>query len=628
MQPISCGLHTPTPDILHGVGNDADKARYRVPSRRPEGPGNCITAFYQKIGHDLGGKRRKREAGLEAAVGDELTATQRMSAQQQLSGRRPRADAGPARNDRSPDKGRAEVPGPRDQRFQTIVGGGGISPVLLGCRADGGRAVAMRDDVKTAGMNLWPVAGLEGKKRSLPPHTPAKRRRTGKTGISGRVHDGPPALAVGHDADAARGECRNKRRNGCARSDPGRKIVMCDQTRRPGRQPVRELPCGAEGQPRPSLPGDCSRSGARFGPGKRRGIRDGLKPADAGKERIPSPGRGNGGPPVSSHQQRVTLERLGFCPGLGRMGGKRAHEPATGPGAGSSRVDDGDARAPPGDGPGEREAKDAGAKNGDIGQRMPVAGKGAPGTGRGGGFTPPHPRGIFADKKWGKALDDRGVDWSNNLVPVSRRYGDPYFSLEGGLAETEHVFLAGSGLPGRFGSGQGGLFRIGELGFGTGLNVLATLALWQAAGRPGRVRFTSFEGFALTGAEMARALSAFPRLAGLVPGLLAAVVQGGGTLEPGFTLRIVAGDVRETLPREPEPMEAWYLDGFAPAKNPEMWGPEVLAAVAARLVPGGTVATYTAAGDVRRGLAAAGLEVTRTPGYGRKRHMTLARKPL
>ena len=257
-----------------------------------------------------------------------------------------------------------------------------------------------------------------------------------------------------------------------------------------------------------------------------------------------------------------------------------------------------------------------------------MSGKGAPGPGRGGGFTPPHPRGIFADGKWGKALDDRGVDWRDDLVPVSRRFGDPYFSREGGLAETEHVFLTGSGLPERFGSGPGGLFRIGELGFGTGLNVLATLALWQAAGRPGTVRLTSFEAYPLAPADMARALSAFAALSGLVPALLGAAAQGGGTLEPGFELRIVPGDVRETLPREGEAVEAWYLDGFAPAKNPEMWGPEVLAAVAARLVPGGSVATYTAAGAVRRGLAAAGLEVRRAGGYGRKRHMTLARKPL
>ncbi len=221
-------------------------------------------------------------------------------------------------------------------------------------------------------------------------------------------------------------------------------------------------------------------------------------------------------------------------------------------------------------------------------------------------------------------MQDSGVTWRDDLVPVSRRFDDPYFSLQGGLAETGHVFLAGNGLPDRF----GGLFRIGELGFGTGLNVLATQAAWRAAGRPGDVRFTTFEGFPMTPDEMARALSAFPEVGALVPGLLSAVAEGGGVLEHGFTIEIVAGDVRETLPAWNGMVEAWYLDGFAPAKNPEMWGVDVMNAVAARLVPGGRLATYTAAGHVRRTLAEAGLEVSRAPGYGRKRHMTLARKPL
>jgi tRNA U34 5-methylaminomethyl-2-thiouridine-forming methyltransferase MnmC len=222
------------------------------------------------------------------------------------------------------------------------------------------------------------------------------------------------------------------------------------------------------------------------------------------------------------------------------------------------------------------------------------------------------------------SLQDTGVEWRDDLVPVSRRFDDPYFSLDGGLAETGHVFLAGNGLPGRF----GGTFRIGELGFGTGLNLVATLALWRAGGRAGTVRFTTFEAFPMTVAEMARALSAFPALADMVPGVLASVAAGGGEVEPGFALEIVTGDVRDTLPAWQGQVDAWYLDGFAPAKNPEMWGQDVLDAAAARLAPGGTLATYTAAGFVRRGLAQAGLEVARVPGYGRKRHMTCARKPL
>lgn len=95
-----------------------------------------------------------------------------------------------------------------------------------------------------------------------------------------------------------------------------------------------------------------------------------------------------------------------------------------------------------------------------------------------------------------------------------------------------------------------------------------------------------------------------------------------------MTLEIVRGDARETLPGHDGLADAWFLDGFAPAKNPELWGDALMAEVAAHTAPGGTLASYTAAGHVRRALAAAGLEVTRAPGFGRKRHMTVARRPL
>lgn len=87
-------------------------------------------------------------------------------------------------------------------------------------------------------------------------------------------------------------------------------------------------------------------------------------------------------------------------------------------------------------------------------------------------------------------------------------------------------------------------------------------------------------------------------------------------------LHLIVGDARETLPRWQGQADAWFLDGFAPSKNPEMWDPALLAEVARHTAPGGTFATYTAAGFVRRALAAAGFAVTRCPGFGRKRHMT------
>lgn len=207
-------------------------------------------------------------------------------------------------------------------------------------------------------------------------------------------------------------------------------------------------------------------------------------------------------------------------------------------------------------------------------------------------------------------------------VPVSARFDDPYFSLENGLAETRHVFLAGNDLPARFREG----FHIAELGFGTGLNMLTALQAWICAGAPGPLRFTSFEAYPLPAADLARALVAFPELEALVAPLLAAWERGERRIETeSLRAEIVVGDARETLPRWDGRADAWFLDGFSPAKNPELWEAPLMAEVARHTAPGGTAATYTAAGFVRRNLEAAGFDVTRASGYGRKRHMTRAR---
>jgi tRNA U34 5-methylaminomethyl-2-thiouridine-forming methyltransferase MnmC len=215
------------------------------------------------------------------------------------------------------------------------------------------------------------------------------------------------------------------------------------------------------------------------------------------------------------------------------------------------------------------------------------------------------------------------LDW-RGAVPVSRRFDDPYYSLEDGLAETRHVFLAGNGLQGRFASG----FHIAELGFGTGLNLLVALQAWRESGQDGRLRFTSFEAFPLAAGDMIRAQAAFPELA-LVATELAPFWQAGATRIdlPDLAFDLIAGDARATLPVWAGRADAWFLDGFAPARNPELWEQALLAEVVAHMAPGGTAATYSAAGQVRRGLADAGLVVERVAGYGRKRHMTVARKP-
>ncbi len=218
--------------------------------------------------------------------------------------------------------------------------------------------------------------------------------------------------------------------------------------------------------------------------------------------------------------------------------------------------------------------------------------------------------------------DQSTLEWRGE-VPVSTRFDDPYFSLENGLAETRHVFLQGNDLPARFRDG----FHIAELGFGTGMNLLAALQLWRDAGIAGQLRFTSFEAFPLAAGEMIRAQAAFPEVAGVAKDLAPYWQKGAREIIlPDLHFQMIEGDARATLPAWEDQADAWFLDGFSPAKNPELWAPDLMQAVADHTAAQGTAATYTAAGHVRRALAEAGFEVTRLTGYGRKRHMTQARK--
>ncbi|WP_102223834.1 tRNA (5-methylaminomethyl-2-thiouridine)(34)-methyltransferase MnmD [Acidimangrovimonas sediminis] len=211
------------------------------------------------------------------------------------------------------------------------------------------------------------------------------------------------------------------------------------------------------------------------------------------------------------------------------------------------------------------------------------------------------------------------LDWRDGAIPVSTRFDDPYFSLAGGLAETRHVFLDGNHLPGRFRAG----FHIAELGFGTGLNLIAALIAWRAAGQETRLSYTSFEAYPMSGDEMDRALSAFPEARAVAGPILDQWGAGRRRIDlPDLSAEIILGKARETLPRWQGRADAWFLDGFSPAKNPELWSPGLMAEVGAHTAPGGTFATYTAAGFVRRALAGAGFDVARCPGFGSKRHMS------
>lgn len=211
--------------------------------------------------------------------------------------------------------------------------------------------------------------------------------------------------------------------------------------------------------------------------------------------------------------------------------------------------------------------------------------------------------------------DQPQLTWRDGGVPVSVRFDDPYFSLAGGLAETRHVFLQGNDLPARLRPG----FHVAELGFGTGLNCLALAAVAEMP-----VIMTSFEAFPMDPAQLAQAHEAFPQLAPLATQLQQG--WGGSVIQVGqVELHLQIGDVRQTLPAWDGRADAWFLDGFSPAKNPEMWAPEVMAQVGAHSAPQATFATYTAAGHVRRALADAGFQVERRPGFGSKRHMSVGR---
>lgn len=214
------------------------------------------------------------------------------------------------------------------------------------------------------------------------------------------------------------------------------------------------------------------------------------------------------------------------------------------------------------------------------------------------------------------------IDWRDGQVPVATRFDDPYFSLAGGLAETRHVFLAGNDLPARFAP----RFHIAELGFGTGLNMIAALIAWRATRLPGPLTYTSFEAFPLTINDTRRALSAFAEALAIAEPLFDQWSHGR-IVADGLDATIIYGDARTTLPAWAGAADAWFLDGFSPAKNPELWSDTLLAEVGSHTRPGGTCASYTAAGHVRRALTAAGFTVTRTPGFGTKRHMTSGVRP-
>jgi tRNA 5-methylaminomethyl-2-thiouridine biosynthesis bifunctional protein len=228
--------------------------------------------------------------------------------------------------------------------------------------------------------------------------------------------------------------------------------------------------------------------------------------------------------------------------------------------------------------------------------------------------------------------DESPLAWTDDGQPRSRLYGDVYFSVEDGLAETRAVFLQGCGLPNAW-TGRT-RFTVGELGFGTGLNILALLDLWRTHAPSGaHLHVFSVEAHPITAEEAARALARWPELTDLAALLVArwpGRARGFHRIdlpEVSATIDLAVMDVEAALSEWSGQADAWFLDGFSPALNPAMWRDEILALVAARSAPGARAATFTVAGAVRRGLAAAGFVVDKRPGFGRKRERLEARMP-
>ncbi|WP_317932051.1 bifunctional tRNA (5-methylaminomethyl-2-thiouridine)(34)-methyltransferase MnmD/FAD-dependent 5-carboxymethylaminomethyl-2-thiouridine(34) oxidoreductase MnmC [Halioxenophilus sp. WMMB6] len=237
------------------------------------------------------------------------------------------------------------------------------------------------------------------------------------------------------------------------------------------------------------------------------------------------------------------------------------------------------------------------------------------------------------------------VHWSADGQPLSDQYDDVYFSRHDGLAETRFVFLEHNQLAERWQNLEAGeQFVIAETGFGSGLNFLAAWQLWQQVAHPeARLHFISVERFPLLPADLQQALALWPQLQNQAQALQQAYPQ---VLAPGFH-RLDFGPVRLTLilddasaglaalqacrhPAFPQgfahhSVDAWFLDGFAPAKNPEMWQPPLFERIAQLSHPGTTLATFTCAGPVKRGLQQVGFTIAKVPGYGRKREMLTAR---
>lgn len=215
------------------------------------------------------------------------------------------------------------------------------------------------------------------------------------------------------------------------------------------------------------------------------------------------------------------------------------------------------------------------------------------------------------------------LDWSRPATPAATDFGDIYFSTDGGLDEARTVFLQGCGLPEGWQNTE--RFVIGELGFGTGLNFLATRQMWdKTKPKNGHLHFVSIEKFPFDSKQLSKALKAWPELETYASQLMASWpgrVRGFHRLHFGdVTLTLVHDDINEALLELNLQANAWFLDGFNPKKNPDMWTPDIMKRLALLSASGARLATFTVAGPVRQALEEAGFMIQRKKGFGRKRN--------
>lgn len=206
--------------------------------------------------------------------------------------------------------------------------------------------------------------------------------------------------------------------------------------------------------------------------------------------------------------------------------------------------------------------------------------------------------------------------------PYSAQFEEHYWSSAGGVAEKTYVYLQGNHLKERF--FRAADFTVAELGFGTGLNFLLTWKLWEETAPPAaKLSYVAYEKYPPE--NLAQMHQPFP--AELQPysrKLLEKwpTEKGWNVLKFGrLSLSLYLGDAQEGLATQNQKADAWFLDGFSPARNPQMWSPQLLAAVAEKTNPQGTFATYTVAKAVREALQSSGFSTQKKAGLPPKRHM-------